>query len=113
MEELALLIVFCLMCYFKGFLPMINGENGQEKFMDYGFIMSMLRDGKLPANDMWLSGHSINYYYFGQFMWALVIKCSFIKPAVAYNLALCSATALPFAMTFSFAHRDCGRSRFP
>lgn len=101
-EELALLIVFCLMCYFKGFLPMINGENGQEKFMDYGFIMSMLRNSRLPANDMWLSGHSINYYYFGQFMWALVIKCSFIKPAVAYNLALCSATALPFAMTFSF-----------
>ncbi|MCR4775223.1 MAG: hypothetical protein K5869_02465 [Saccharofermentans sp.] len=102
LEELAFLIVFCLMCYFKGFLPMINGDNGQEKFMDYGFIMSMLRDDTLPANDMWLAGKSINYYYFGQFMWALVIKCSFIKPAVAYNLALCTATALPFAMTFSF-----------
>jgi len=101
-EEFALLLVFCLMCYFKGFLPMINGDNGQEKFMDYGFIMSMLRSDTLPANDMWLSGHSINYYYFGQFMWALVIKCSCIKPAVAYNLALCSATALPFAMAFSF-----------
>ena len=101
-EELAFLLVFCLMCYFKGFLPMINGNNGQEKFMDYGFIMSMLRSDRLPANDMWLAGKSINYYYFGQFMWALVIKCSFIKTSVAYNLALCSATALPFAMAFSF-----------
>lgn len=101
-EELAFLVIFCLMCYFKGFLPYINGDNGQEKFMDYGFIMSMLRNDKLPANDMWLAGKSINYYYFGQFMWALVIKCSMIKPAVAYNIALCSATALPFAMSFSF-----------
>lgn len=101
-EELAFVLIFCLMCYFKGFLPYINGDNGQEKFMDYGFILSMLRSDRLPANDMWLAGESINYYYFGQFMWALVIKCSFIKPAVAYNLALCSATALPFAMSFSF-----------
>lgn len=98
-EELALLVIFCLMCYFKGFLPDING---QEKYMDYGFIMSMLRNDTLPANDMWLAGNSINYYYFGQFMWALVIKCSFIKSSVAYNLAMCTATALPFAMAFSF-----------
>ena len=98
-EELAFLVVFCLMCYFKGFLPEING---QEKYMDYGFIMSMLRSDTLPANDMWLAGNSINYYYFGQFMWALVIKCSFIKTSVAYNIAMCTATALPFAMTFSF-----------
>ena len=98
-EEFAFLLIFVLMCYFKGFLPQINGE---EKYMDYGFIMSMLRCDTLPANDMWLSGNSINYYYFGQFMWALVIKCSFIKPAVAYNLAVCTATGLPFAMAFSF-----------
>ncbi len=102
LEELAFLVIFCLMCYFKGFLPDINGNNGQEKFMDYGFIMSMLRNDRLPAKDMWLAGENINYYYFGQFMWALVIKCSFIRPAVAYNIAMCSATALPFAMSFSF-----------
>ena len=48
-EETVFLVVLFLMCYFKGFLPDING---QEKFMDYGFIMSMLRDGSLPANDM-------------------------------------------------------------
>ena len=71
MEETAFLIVFFLMCYFKGFLPDING---QEKFMDYGFIMSMQRNGNLPANDMWLSGYSINYYYFGQYIWSVVIR---------------------------------------
>lgn len=98
-EELAFLVILSLMCYFKGFLPDING---QEKYMDYGFIMSMLRNDTLPAKDMWLAGKNINYYYFGQFMWAMVIKCSQIKPQVAYNVAMCTATALPFAMTFSF-----------
>ena len=37
-EEFLFLIIFFLMCYFKGFLPNING---QEKYMDYGFMMSM------------------------------------------------------------------------
>ena len=54
-----------ILCYYKGFSPIING---QEKFMDYGFVMSMLRNDELPANDMWLSGYSINYYYFGQYI---------------------------------------------
>ena len=98
MEETAFLIVFFLMCYFKGFLPDING---QEKFMDYGFIMSMQRNGNLPANDMWLSGYSINYYYFGQYIWSVVIKITGIPTGVGYNLAMCSATAIPFGMSFA------------
>lgn len=97
-EEIAFLIVFVLMCYFKGFLPDING---QEKYMDYGFIMSMLRNDRLPANDMWLSGFSINYYYFGQYIWSVMIKTTGIYSGIGYNLAMCSATAIPFAMSFS------------
>ena len=97
-EETAFLTVFMLLCYFKGFLPDING---QEKFMDYGFIMSMLRDPNLPANDMWLSGYSINYYYFGQYIWAVVIKATSIPSGIGYNLSMCSAIAIPFAMSFS------------
>ena len=97
-EETVFIVIFFLMCYFKGFLPDING---QEKYMDYGFIMSMLRDDSLPAHDMWLSGYSINYYYFGQFIWAVVIKLTGVTPSVGYNIAMCSATAIPFAMSFS------------
>ena len=97
-EECAFFLILTLMCYFKGFNVMING---QEKYMDYGFIMSMLRNPALPANDMWLSGQPINYYYFGQFMWALVIKITCIPPQVGYSIAMCSATAIPFAMSFS------------
>ncbi len=97
-EETVFAIVFVYLCYFKGILPDING---QEKFMDYGFIMSMLRNPSLPAGDMWLSGYSINYYYFGQFMYALIIKVSGIRPSIGYNVAMCSSIAIPFAMSYS------------
>ena len=97
-EETVFLLVFYLMCFFKGFMPDING---QEKYMDYGFIMSMLRNGSLPARDMWLSGYSINYYYFGQYIWSVVIKLSGVDSGVGYTLAMCSATAIPCGMSFA------------
>ena len=37
----------------------------QEKFMDFGFLNSILKSGMFPPHDMWLAGQSINYYYFG------------------------------------------------
>ncbi|MBQ4271266.1 MAG: hypothetical protein II718_05530 [Clostridiales bacterium] len=98
LEETLFAIVLTVLCYFKGFVPDING---QEKFMDYGFIMSMLRCSTLPANDMWLSGYSINYYYFGQFIYALVIKLSGIQSGIGYNISMCSAIAIPFSMCFA------------
>ena len=98
LEETLFALVLTILCYYKGFIPNING---QEKFMDYGFIMSMLRCSTLPANDMWLSGYSINYYYFGQFIYALVIKLSGIQSGIGYNVSMCSAIAIPFSMCFS------------
>ena len=50
---------------------------------------------------MWLSGKTINYYYFGQYIWTVVIKATGVKTGIGYNLAMCSATAIPFAMSFS------------
>ncbi len=97
-EQTIFAVVFVLLCYFKGFSPSING---QEKFMDYGFIMSMLRNPSLPANDMWLSGYSINYYYYGQYLYAFLIKLSGVKTGIGYNLAMCSAIAIPFTMAYS------------
>lgn len=96
-EQTVFAVALTALCYIKGFLPDING---QEKFMDYGFIMSMLRSSSLPAGDMWLSGYSINYYYFGQYIYALVIKLSGIAPSVGYNIAMCTSIALPFGMCY-------------
>ena len=97
-EETMFVLVFTILCFYKGFLPMINGE---EKMMDYGFIMSMIRNSTLPANDMWMSGYSINYYYFGQFFYAFLVKMSAINTGIGYNLCMCCSIALPFSMCYT------------
>ncbi|MBR1798149.1 MAG: hypothetical protein IJ757_09125 [Clostridiales bacterium] len=97
-EESLYALALILMCFFKGYYPDING---QEKFMDYGFLMSMVRNSSLPANDMWLAGYSINYYYFGQYIYALLTRLSGIPTGVAYNVSMCCSIALPFSLCYS------------
>ncbi len=67
----------------------------QEKFMDFGFLNSILKSGMFPPHDMWLAGQSINYYYFGYVLIAALTSLSGVVPAVAFNLA----AALLFALT--------------
>ncbi len=97
-EETIFALALTMLCFYKGMNPNING---QEKFMDYGFMMSMVRNSSLPANAIWLSGYSINYYYFGQYIYALLIRLSFLDTGVTYTLSMCCSIALPFSMCFS------------
>ncbi|KKQ96617.1 MAG: YYY membrane protein [Candidatus Woesebacteria bacterium GW2011_GWB1_39_12] len=75
--------------------------NGLEKFMDLGFINSILRSKYLPPPDMWFSGKPINYYWFGHFWVAVVTKFSGIPSYITYNLML--ATILGFTLTGAFS----------
>lgn len=84
--------------YVRGLTPAIDGT---EKFMDFGFMMSLSRSDYLPAADMWLAGESINYYYFGQFVYSLLGTLSLTPPAIAYNLAMASTFA--YLITLSAA----------
>lgn len=84
--------------YVKSFEPSIHGL---EKYMDFGFINSVLRTEYLPPPDMWLAPFSINYYYFGHFVTALLIKISNIAPAITYNLMLAALFGLTLAASFS------------
>ncbi len=74
---------------------------GLEKFMDYGFMMSLWRSPTLPAKDMWLAGSNINYYYFGQYLFTFMAKLSGIRPAVSYNLSIAASFALSFTLAFA------------
>lgn len=75
--------------------------NGLEKFMDYGFINSILRTDYFPPVDMWFPPFSINYYYFGHLTTAVLIKLSGIPAFIAYNLML--ATIFAFTITSAFS----------
>ncbi|MEO8285531.1 MAG: DUF2298 domain-containing protein [Chloroflexota bacterium] len=59
----------------------------QEKFMDFGFLNSILKSGTFPPNDQWLAGFSINYYYFGYILMAALTALSGVPTQVAFNLA--------------------------
>lgn len=84
--------------YLRGFNARIEGL---EKFMDYGFVNSILRSGVVPPKDMWFAGEPINYYYFGQYVSAFITRLSGIKTEIAYNLMM--ATLFAFSMALSFA----------
>ncbi|HZK27900.1 MAG TPA: DUF2298 domain-containing protein [Thermoclostridium sp.] len=83
--------------YLRGFNPRLEGL---EKFMDFGFVNSILRSGYVPPQDMWFSGEKINYYYFGQYVTAFLTSLSNLKTEISYNLMM--ATLFAFSMVLCF-----------
>jgi uncharacterized membrane protein len=98
LEEMIFLAALIAWSWVRGFQPDIQGL---EKFMDFGFVNSILRSRFFPPADMWFAGSSINYYYFGHLMTAVLIKLSGIRPEVAYNLAIAGIFAFATSMAFS------------
>ena len=82
----------------KSFQPDIHDL---EKFMDYGFINSILRSSYFPPRDMWLTPFSINYYYFGHLFTAVLTKISGIPSYISFNLMLATIFAFTFSGSFS------------
>jgi len=97
-EEFLFTAVLFIWSIIRGFQPDINGL---EKFMDFGFINSILRGQFMPPLDMWWAGGTINYYYFGHFTVALLTKLSGLASNFTFNLALASTLATVAISSFS------------
>lgn len=97
-EEFLFFITLALWSFVRGFQPNIQGL---EKFMDYGFLNSILRSKYFPPTDMWLAGETINYYYFGHLISAFLTKLSGLDSAITYNLMIATILALTFISSFS------------
>jgi len=98
LEEIMFLTTLIGWSLIRGFQPDIQGL---EKFMDFGFVNSILKARYFPPIDMWFAGKSINYYYFGHFITAFLTRLSGINPAITYNLMIATLFAFCFSLTFS------------
>lgn len=97
-EEILFLMGILFWSYIRGHEPAINGL---EKFMDFGFINSILRSTYMPPVDMWFTPLSINYYYFGHFTTAVLTKLSLLPSYITFNLMLATLFAFTFTLAFS------------
>ncbi len=97
-SELLFAVGLFFWSFVRGYQPDINGL---EKFMDFGFINSILNSQYLPPPDMWFAGESINYYWFGHFYVAMLTKLSTLASSLTYNLMIATILGLSLAFAFS------------
>jgi YYY domain-containing protein len=69
---------------------------GAEKFMDLAFLNSLTRGGAMPPSDPWMAGHTINYYYWGYLLAAVLAKISAVPTFISYNLAVATFAGYSF-----------------
>jgi YYY domain-containing protein len=97
-EELFFLAALTFWVWIKAHEPSIHGL---EKFMDFGFAKSILNGRYFPPADMWYAGGTVNYYYYGHYIMALLTKLSGIDLRYTFNLML--STLFAFTLTMSFS----------
>ena len=90
--EALFLIAFFFMLDIRFTHPTISYA---EKFMDHGFLASVIREPVVPPLDPWFSGGFLNvYYYLGYWMLGCIAIVSGVPSTIAFNLSLPTVFAL-------------------
>lgn len=93
----------------RGALPEILG---QEKFMDLAFFNSLVRNRTMPPPDPWMAGLTINYYYWGYLLAAVLDRISGVATTAGYNLAIATFAGYSFSAAACLGFRlSAGRLR--
>ncbi len=87
---------FAFFAFQRSMVPEISGA---EKYMDFAFLNALLHTDTMPPPDPWMSGGTINYYYFGYLMFANLARI-FPQPIfITYNLCVATIGGLAFSQT--------------
>jgi YYY domain-containing protein len=82
-----------------GFMAFVRSTNpeivGTEKPMELMLINGIMNSPAFPPRDLWLSGYSISYYYFGYVMTSMLALFTGVPATMAFNLMI----ALIFALS--------------
>ncbi len=96
--ESIFLLSFILLAVTRSYTPQIYGT---ERPMDFAFINALLRADRFPPSDPWLSGYTLNNYYFGHLIVAVFTRITTTPPGYCFNIALCLFFALAAVGVFS------------
>lgn len=81
-----------------GFMAFVRAANpeivGTEKPMELMFINGIMNSPTFPPRDLWLSGYSISYYYFGYVMASMLATFTGVPATMAFNLMVSLVFAL-------------------
>lgn len=113
--EVLFAAAFGAMVLLRSKVPQITFEisdHAAEKFTDFAVLNGLLCSRVFPPHDAWLSGFSMNYYYFGHFLWATVTRLLGCGSEIAFNLALASIFAYVVVLAFSLGYNATGAMRW-
>jgi YYY domain-containing protein len=100
--ELLFLACFLFMLDVRFVNPSISYA---EKFMDHGFIASIIRDPVVPPLDPWFAGGYMNtYYYLGYWLIGALGVISGVPSNIVFNLALPTVFAVSAVAMYALGH---------
>ncbi|MFN8405459.1 MAG: DUF2298 domain-containing protein [Anaerolineales bacterium] len=89
--EILFLLAFAFMAFIRAGNPEILGT---EKPMELMMINGIMNSPTFPPRDLWLSGYSISYYYFGYVMTSMLATLTGTPATAAFNLMISLIFAL-------------------
>jgi uncharacterized membrane protein len=100
--EISFLLIYLVYLYVRGF----NGAlESTEKPMDILMLSSAGKTDFFPFFDPWQALKSVNYYYYGFYLYALLCNLGHIPYTIGYNFSLgliCASTTI-FTVIFTYS----------
>jgi YYY domain-containing protein len=99
-EEAIFLIAFVAWSFVRAINPDVHDA---EHPMDYMLLQASGASHTFPPPDHWLAGYSVNYYYLGYTLFALLGRMAQVAPRLGYNLSNVTIFALGCTAAYTLA----------